>query len=145
MSEKKTLDWLKLALHTGGVIDTFMVLIFLVPTLRVLIFGEDAQFHTPQYEWAMRLVASLGLAWTIALFWAARKPLERKAVLLLTVFPLMFGAYGATVYGFMSNAVASRFLILFSIVTFTMCPFFVIVFLQARKLEKRSKNVQEKN
>ena len=113
-----------------------MVLVFLVPTLRVLIFGENAQFHTPQYEWAMRLVASMGLAWTVLLFWAARKPLERKAILLFTVFPLMLGAYGATVYGFIANAVATRFLILFSIVTFTMCPFLLIVFLKARNLQQ---------
>ena len=136
MPGKKTLDWLKLALNTGGVIDALMVLIFLVPTLRILIFGEDAQSHTPQYEWAMRLVASLGLAWTMLLFWAARKPLERKAALLFTVFPLMFGAYGATVYGFIANTIATRFFILFSVVTFTMCPFFLVVFLKARKLQQ---------
>ena len=134
MAKNKTVNWLKLALNIGGVIDAFMVLIFLIPASRILVFGENVQFQTPQYEWAMRLIASLGLAWTMLLFWAAKKPLERKAALLLTVFPLMFGAYSATVYGFISNAIATRFFILFSVVTLTMCPFYMVVWLKARNL-----------
>jgi hypothetical protein len=73
MKKNETVDWLKLALNTGGVIDAFMGLVFLVPALRILVFGENVQFQTPQYEWAMRLVASLGLAWTMLLFWAAKE------------------------------------------------------------------------
>ena len=134
--KSESVNWVKLALNIGGVIDAFMGLVFLVPALRTLVFEESVQFHTPQYEWAMRLIASLGFAWTVVLFWAARKPHDRKAVLLFTVFPLMFGAYTATVYGFIINALPARFFALFSVVTLVMCPFFVVVFLRARKLHR---------
>ena len=65
MEAKGSIDWPRLALNIGGVIDALMGLVFLVPALRVLIFGENTQFHTPQYERAMRLIASLGFAWTV--------------------------------------------------------------------------------
>ena len=137
MEAKGSIDWPRLALNIGGVIDALMGLVFLVPALRVLIFGENTQFPTPQYEWAMRLIASLGFAWTVVLFWAAKRPLERKEALLFTVVPLMLGAYSATAYGFVTNTIPTRFFVLFSAVTLTMCPFYIVVFLRARKLQQR--------
>ena len=43
-----------------GIVDLFMAIIFLTPFLRIIIFGESGQFHTPQYEWSTRLIGSLG-------------------------------------------------------------------------------------
>jgi uncharacterized membrane protein YfcA len=137
VEKKGSINWPRLALNIGGVIDALMGFVFLVPALRVLIFGENAQFHTPQYEWAMRLIASLGFAWTALLFWAARKPLERKEVLLFTVVPLMLGAFSATAYGFITSTIPARFFALFTVVTLTMCPFYIVVFLGAGKLQQR--------
>ena len=39
----------------------------------------------------MGMGASLMLGWTALLLWADRKPLARKGVLLLTVFPVIAG------------------------------------------------------
>jgi hypothetical protein len=117
----------------GGIVDLLMVLIFITPFLRILVFGESDQFHTSQYEWGMRLVGSLGAAWTVLLFWAAKKPFERKDILLFTVFPLMFGAYSSTVVGLYTGAIAIRFFVLFSIITFAHCPFFLYVWIKAQR------------
>jgi hypothetical protein len=57
----------------------------------------------PDYRYAMYLAASLMLGWTCLLIWADRKPLERRGVLVLTVFPVVAGLFLAGVY-----AVASR-------------------------------------
>jgi hypothetical protein len=35
--------------------------------------------------------ASLMWGWTFLLYWASKKPVERRGVLLLTVFPALFG------------------------------------------------------
>ncbi len=35
--------------------------------------------------------AALMIGWTFLLFWADRKPMERRGTLLLTVFPVLFG------------------------------------------------------
>ena len=135
MNKNKIISCIKYSLIIGGVVDLGMVLIFLIPLLRILIFGENSLFHTPQYEWAMRLIASLGAAWTVVLFWAAKKPWERKDILLFTVFPLMLGAYSATVYGFLTNAITIRFFVLFTIITFAHCPFFLYVWLKAKRFK----------
>jgi hypothetical protein len=108
-----------------------------VPALRILIFGENIQIQTPPYEWGMRLVASCGAAWTVMLFWSAKKPFERKDILLFTVFPLMFGAYSATLIGIFTNAISIQFFIVFTIITFVHCPPFVYLWIKARQMESQ--------
>lgn len=135
MNKNKLENYLKIAMIIGGFIDLIMVVIFLVPALRIIIFGENPQFHTPQYEWAMRLIGSLGSGWTVLLFWASRKPFERKDILLFTVFPLMMGAYLWTIYGFLNDAISLQFFVLFTIITFAHCPFFLYIWIKAKKFE----------
>ena len=144
MEKKKIINWLKTAMIVGGIVDLIMVIIFIIPVLRIFVFGENPQFHTSQYEWSMRLVGSLGAAWTIILFWASKKPFDRKDILLFTVFPLMFGAYFSTVYGFITNVISSQFFILFTIITFAHCPFFLFIWIKAKKI-KNTINISNEN
>jgi len=46
----------------------------------------------------MMIGVSLMLGWTALLIWADRKPIERRAVLLLTVCPVVIGLVAAGVY-----------------------------------------------
>ena len=55
----------------------------------------------------MGMGASLMLGWTALLLWADRKPLARKGVLLLTVFPVIVGLAANE-----AHAVATGFLTL---------------------------------
>jgi hypothetical protein len=51
----------------------------------------------------MNVAASLMLGWTLLLFWASRRPIERASVLLLTaivVFSLMLAGSYAVLSGF---------------------------------------------
>jgi hypothetical protein len=131
-------NWLKKAMLAGGIVDSFMVIFFLIPALRILVFGENFQFHTPRYEWAMRVIASIGATWTITLFWASKKPFERKDILLLTVFPLMTGFFGFNLYGFLTQVISLQLFILTTIVTFVFCPFYIYIWAKARKMEKNN-------
>jgi hypothetical protein len=126
LKKERITGLLKISMIIGGIVDSCMVIILITPFLRIFILGESPSFHTPQYEWSMRLLGSLGSAWTVLLFWASKKPFERKDILLFTVVPLMFGAYTSTLYGFVTKAVSLRFFILFTIITFAHCPFFYI-------------------
>lgn len=122
---------LRSAMIVGCIVDAVMVLIFSVPILRIIIFGENSLYHTDLYEWAMRLVASVGAGWTLLLFWAALKPFERKDVLILTVFPLLLGSYLSTFLGYLAGAVSIQFLILFSIITLVHGPYFTYIWIKA--------------
>jgi hypothetical protein len=51
-----------------------------------------------EYRYAMGIGASLMLGWTGLLLWADRKPLERRGVLLLTIFPVKVGLDLASLY-----------------------------------------------
>ena len=52
--------------------------------LKIASFNPDLQ-----HRMDMAVGASLMLSWTVLLLWADRKPMERKGVLLLTVFPAL--------------------------------------------------------
>jgi hypothetical protein len=137
MNTEKITKLLKISMIIGGIVDSFMVIILITPVLRILIFGENPGVQTPQYEWSMRLLGSMGAAWTVLLFWASKKPFERKDILFFTVFPLMFGAYTSTLYGFFTKAISSQFFILFTVITFAHCPFFLYIWIKAKQAEKR--------
>jgi hypothetical protein len=51
----------------------------------------------------MGVGASLMAGWTILLIWADRRPIERKGVLLITVFPVLFGLVVAGIYAVAHN------------------------------------------
>jgi len=44
-----------------------------------------------EFRYAMGIAATVIIGWTCLLLWADRKPVERKGVLLLTIFPVISG------------------------------------------------------
>ena len=80
--------WLRISYWTGAIADFLMVILFLVPERM----GES------EYRYSMGLAASLMMGWTFLLIWADRKPVERKGVLLLTIFPVIIGLIIANLY-----------------------------------------------
>ncbi len=87
--------WLRISYWVGVVADGFA-------TYRML-FPKIAQ--GAEYRYALGLGASLMLGWTLLLIWADRKPVARKGVLLLTIFPVISGLLLAEVYAVLSGVV----------------------------------------
>ena len=67
----------------GAVIDAGALAPMLHPRLAELLWGFEKS--DGRYGFAMRMGASLMAGWTLLLFWAARKPFERRAVAPMTV------------------------------------------------------------
>jgi FtsH-binding integral membrane protein len=88
---KSDTRWLRISYWAGAIIDGLAA----VSMLATAIFGVGGMLSgfSPgaEYRYAMGLGGSLMAGWTALLIWADRKPLERKGVLLLTVFPVMTG------------------------------------------------------
>jgi len=82
----------------GAIVDGAMVVPMLAPSLAGSLFGIEKFSPGVDYRYAMMIGASLMLGWTALLIWADRKPIERRAVLLLTAFPVVLGLAAAGVY-----------------------------------------------
>lgn len=83
--------WLRISYWAGAIVDG-LAAVFMLATA---IFGVGGRVSglvpDAEYRYALGLGGSLMAGWTALLIWADRKPLERKGVLLLTVFPVITG------------------------------------------------------
>ena len=82
MENKKAVFWLKLSFLVGMITDALALIPMLFPSMARLFWGFDN--FTGIYYFAMGYGASLMLAWTILLYWAYHKPLERRYIALFT-------------------------------------------------------------
>jgi len=83
--------WLRISYRTGAVIDALAAIQMLVPSVFAAT-NRLSGFRPPwEYKYAMGMGASLMLGWTALLLWADRRPVERRGVLILTVFPVVVG------------------------------------------------------
>jgi hypothetical protein len=89
---------LRISYWLGAVVDGFMVVPMLSPRVGGALFGIEDFHPGDEYRYAMMIGASLMLGWTVLLIWADRKPLERKGILLITVFPVIIGMALAGVF-----------------------------------------------
>lgn len=81
--------WMKVAFWIGAGVDGLAALAMLAPKLSPAVWGLSGLGG--EYRFAMAYGASLMLGWTALLVWAARRPLERRFVALLTVVPVLAG------------------------------------------------------
>lgn len=89
---EKKIRWLRFSYWVGAVID-FLAAIQMISLMII----EDTG---PLYNIAAGSGASLMLGWTFLLVWADRKPMERKGVLIITIFPVILGIMTTQALGF---------------------------------------------
>ena len=98
--------WLRIAYWIGAIVDLVAAVQMVRPGLMA--FGMRLDNFAPgaDYRYATGMGASLMLGWTALLIWADRKPIERRGILPLTVFPVVVGLAlneaAAIVDGFLS-------------------------------------------
>lgn len=74
---------LRFSYWTGIILDGFATILLLSPKVAAAVFGLANINFGQEYLYASRLGAALMLGWTFLLYWADKKPIERKGVLLL--------------------------------------------------------------
>ena len=86
MSRK--IRWLEASYLIGAVADFGIGILVLIP-------GRTGQ-TTVTYP--MGLTATMMFGWSLLLIWAYRKPVERKGILVITIFPVITGLMAANLY-----------------------------------------------
>jgi hypothetical protein len=78
--------WLRISYWAGAIGDVYLSFQWAFQgNLRPELFPDAG------YNAGMKYIAVLALSWGILLFWADRKPQERKGILLITIFPVVSG------------------------------------------------------
>lgn len=85
---ESAIKWLKASYVAGAIADGLIGVLMLVP-------GRMGEL---EFRYPMGLGASLMFGWTALLLWAYRKPMERRGVLALTVFPVISGLVATGVW-----------------------------------------------
>jgi len=91
MNEKQIVLLLHIAYWIGIIADAISTIILLSPELAQSAFGLSNISYGEEYLYVSRIAASLMLGWTFLLFWADRKPVERRGILILTIMPVVVG------------------------------------------------------
>ncbi|MGE5777496.1 MAG: hypothetical protein ACM33V_14830, partial [Chloroflexota bacterium] len=69
--------------------DALATVLLFSPTLAALVLQPQAFEISATYLYVSRIAGALMLGWTVLLFWAQCKPVERADILLLTLFPVV--------------------------------------------------------
>lgn len=94
----KAIRLLRAAFIAGAVIDGVWVVPMLIPEIGLPLYGMSGSGLTPPLRYALQVGAALMAGWTALLAWAAVKPLERRAVALMTLLPVKVGLDAAGLY-----------------------------------------------
>ncbi len=84
---------IKIAYWLGIGADAFWAVVLLFPQIFGILIGEPDFNPDLQLRLVMGLGGTLMTGWTFLLLWAVRKPIERRFVILLTAFPVVFGLF----------------------------------------------------
>ncbi len=105
MSENQRIKFLRISYWAGAIFDALVIIPMLSPKVASVAFGIPNFNPGSDYRYAIYIAASLMLGWVCLLIWADRKPVERRGVLLLTIFPVLTGLAISGAYAVTSNMI----------------------------------------
>jgi hypothetical protein len=126
----------RVACVIGGVFDALMLPPMLIPRLGGKLFGLQAFAPGPDYRYAIHVAAALMLGWTLLLFWAARRPIERAAVLPLTAI-VVAGLMAAGLYAVYSGFLALQKMFPIFILQCGLIALFLTGYIKASQSQRR--------
>jgi|WetSurMetagenome_2_1015567.scaffolds.fasta_scaffold02769_1 hypothetical protein len=91
MKKQHQILLLRISYWTGAIVDVIVAIQFLIPDFWASFNGLTTYTPNTALTFALGIASPLMFGWTFLLIWADRKPLERKGILLLTTFPVIFG------------------------------------------------------
>jgi hypothetical protein len=101
----KRLFILKLTYWLGAIFDALVIIPMMSVRAARAMLGIEGLSPGPDYRYAMALASALMAGWTVLLLWGARKPLERRGIIAITLLPVLSGMIVANIYAVVSGFV----------------------------------------
>ena len=101
MNETKNMFLIKIAYWLGIGADALWAVGLLFPKIFGILTGQLDFNPDLQVRLIMGIGGALMTGWTFLLLWAVKQPIERRAVILLTAFPVVFGLSVVALIGFL--------------------------------------------
>jgi hypothetical protein len=131
---KRKLNFIKACYYAGAVADLVATLPLVSPRAASLMFGVDPAAATDAYAYASRVGAALMLGWTFLLAWGAQKPIERRGVLFITLFPVLAGICTAGVLAAASGMVSCERMVPTWIFQVIIIPSYITAYVMAGRI-----------
>ena len=84
----RKIRWLKASFLAGAVADAVIGVLTLIPS----------RMGQTEITYPMGLAATVMFGWAMLLAWGYRKPVERKGLLVITIFPVITGLMATGLY-----------------------------------------------
>lgn len=120
--------WLRIAYWTGAIIDA-LAFIPLINSDVWAALNQVPNFHADwDFRYSQAFAATFMAGWTILLIWADRKPMERRGVLPITVFPVVVGLNSVRYLLYMGGLVPVPFTALGIVLPVTLTVLFLFAY-----------------
>ena len=96
MNNQTKLLLIKVPYWLGIFADALWAVGLFSPSFFALLTGNPDFYADYETRLIMGIGGTLMTGWTILLVWAVLKPIERRAVILITAFPVVFGMFVIT-------------------------------------------------
>lgn len=106
ISRSKKIVLLRIAYWIGIVLDALAFVQMAFPAIGKKMLKVTMEIE-PDYVFAINLGAGLMLAWTLLLFWADRKPIERRMIIPLTMIIIVWNTF-TMMYGVNHNLIPAE-------------------------------------
>lgn len=126
--------FIKTCYYIGVAADLVATIPLIFPEIAKIMFGLNNFNVGNDYLYASRIGASLMFGWTLLLLWGSFKPIERKGILLLTVFPVLFGLLVSSFLVVISGFIELKFMVPLWIFYALIIPLYIFAYIYARKI-----------
>jgi len=93
MKDQQRMFLIKAPYWLGIVADALWALALFFPSIFAILTGTTNFNPDLETTLIMGIGGTLMMGWTFLLLWAVKKPIERRGVILLTAFPVVFGMF----------------------------------------------------
>ena len=144
LNDNQKLKAIRLVYWLGAIMDG----LFAIDMTVIALFGTSIPLLTDSftqvsfiadggltYQYAMGIGAALMWGWTVLLIWAERKPLERRGVLIITLFPVIIGIFITNIVTIMNELVTIQEFLFRLVIQICLMALFLISYLAAKNLE----------